>query len=630
MQKPTALRSRIPLILLAWLLFPLSAESENKTDFNLSPNYAQTIWPAGHRDSGNTDYVPVVMSRSNRIKKHLLKGHPIFWAPIAGPDGSFYITSGKGPGHSHLHAIDSNGNMLWEAPPQQSLEDLDSFALINAPIVARNGDVYVGDQNQLWAFHADGKLKWVSELTPYDVEYGFMTAIISQQGFVGGITTNGKVIFFRAEDGKLALPVLDLPGGNGPPAQDTAPEDLWKDLMDPAIKGFMFNLIQGWEIEVANTPAVHPETGRIFITAAGREPGTGTLYGIDVFDDRLEIAFEAPMGGGSGTSPAISHDGKQVYALDEDGHMLAIDADTGKRLWQTAEGGGGAASPSVGPDGTIYTVFHANLIAFNPDGTLKFQRSYDDLAASLIPEVSWLWGFVFSQPVAFISSLFTVGEKEGWINLVSGYHIKLLPSKNERTLVPIPIHSSVVAVDLETGDPVTDPLPIPETSEGFITPMPDGNTFVTLSGAISSIFYHSLNSILPKRFEVPAEPEAGLLILEPTSRRALAREGLDWLDTLIRRAAEANARGEFQEARRTIRRGTLQFEASRSVLRRAEAEGAIGRADLQSQFDGLARVRAGLDAAATHLRQENVNTRDVDKLLAEAYGELNRLSNGLR
>jgi outer membrane protein assembly factor BamB len=180
------------------------------------------------------------MSRENRIARRLLEGHPIFWPPISGPEGHLYVTSGKGPGHSNLHAFDGDGELLWKTPPQQST------------------------------------------------------------------------------------------------------------LMDPAILGFMFDLIQGWEMEVANTPALHPQTGRIYITAAGAEANSGVLYGIDVFNDRLEIAFQAPMGGGSGSSPAVSHDGRQVYALDEDGHMVAIDAGSGERLWQTPEGGGGSASPLDG------------------------------------------------------------------------------------------------------------------------------------------------------------------------------------------------------------------------------------------------------------------------------------------
>ena len=87
---------------------------------------------------------------------------------------------------------------------------------------------------------------------------------------------------------------------------------------------------------VANTPAVDPRTGRIYITAAGPlDDGsfTGLLYGLDIVGGEVQIAFAAPMGGGSGTSPAISPDGTQVYAADGDGVMNAFDAATGAQLW---------------------------------------------------------------------------------------------------------------------------------------------------------------------------------------------------------------------------------------------------------------------------------------------------------
>jgi outer membrane protein assembly factor BamB len=137
------------------------------------------------------------------------------------------------------------------------------------------------------------------------------------------------------------------------------------------------NLIQGWQLEVANTPAIHPETGRLYITAASASPDTGVLYGIDIADDALRIAFQAPMGGGSGTSPAISHDGSTVYAVDERGRMVAIDAHTGKRLWQSKEGGGGSASPSIGTDETIYTPFQDRITAYDRDGRVRWEKSFN-------------------------------------------------------------------------------------------------------------------------------------------------------------------------------------------------------------------------------------------------------------
>lgn len=486
-----------------------------KTNANLSPQLFDSLWPVGHRDSGNTDLVPIELGSSFTLKKHLLQGHPVFWAPTIGRDGVSYVVTGAPPGNSHLFAITPDGELLWSAEPQSSLKDLDSFAIMNAPTVDAEGDLYVGDRDQLWAFKPDGTVKWVVDLQAYDVEWGFMTVMLSRQRYVGGVTTNGKVLFFWSHDGKLAVPPLDLPGGAGPAAEDVPPEFLWKDLMDPELIPFLFNLIQGWELEVANTPAIHPETGRLYITAAGATPGTGVLYGIDITDDALTIAFQAPMGGGSGTSPAVSHDGARVYAVDELGRMVAIDAHTGSRIWQSDEGGGGSASPSVGADETIYTPFQDRVRAYAPDGEVRWEMSYDSMCRTRLPDPGGVWGYVLSEPAAFIDSILTVGIRTGWMNVVCGYHLPKFLSRSERTRVPIPQESLFVTFDLRNGEVVGEPLALPETSEGFVTPLSNGNAMVTTSGAISSIFYYMVNRILPERLQVDGPPKAGVLLLEP-------------------------------------------------------------------------------------------------------------------
>lgn len=488
---------------------------QSKTELGLSPQYMQSMWPAGHRDSANTDFVPTTLRSDYQLDKHVLEGHPIFWAPTIGIDGTSYVVTGAPPGSSHLFAISPDGEILWSAPPQESLADLDSFAIMNAPTIDAAGDLYVGDRNQLWAFKPSGDVKWVVDLEPHGVDWGFMTVVISRQNYVGGVTTNGKVLFFWSHDGALAMPPLDLPGGAGPAPEDEAPDGLWKGLMDPDLIPFLFNLIQGWELEVANTPALHPETGRLYITAAGKTPDAGILYGIDITDDALTIAFQAPMGGGSGTSPAISHDGNSVYAVDELGRMISIDAHTGKRQWQSDEGGGGSASPSVGADETIYTPYQDRITAFTQDGTVRWEKSYSDICKERLPKLGGVWRFVFSEPVAFIDSILTVGPRSGWMNVVCGYHLPKILSRSERTRVPVPRESLFVTFDLADGTVVGEPIVLPETSEGFITPLTNRNAAVTTSGAISSIFYHTVNRILPEELKVAGPPKAGLLLLKP-------------------------------------------------------------------------------------------------------------------
>ena len=178
-----------------------------KTESNLSPQLFDSLWPAGHRDSANSDFVPMELGHSFALKKHFLQGHPIFWPPTIGLEGTSYVVTGAPPGNSHLHAISPDGEVLWSAAPQESLDDLDSFAIMNAPTIDAEGDLYVGDRDQLWAFKPNGDVKWVVDLKQYGVDWGFMTVMLSRQRYIGGVTTNGKGLFFWAHSGELAMPL---------------------------------------------------------------------------------------------------------------------------------------------------------------------------------------------------------------------------------------------------------------------------------------------------------------------------------------------------------------------------------------------------------------------------------------
>jgi hypothetical protein len=204
-----------------------------------------------------------------------------------------------------------------------------------------------------------------------------------------------------------------------------------------------------------------------------------------------------------------------VYAVDEFGRMISIDAHTGRRLWQSKEGGGGSASPSVGPDETIYTPFQDRITAYTKEGRVRWEKSYSELCKERLPEPGGVWSYVLSEPVAFVNSLLTVGMHHGWMAVVCGYHLPKFLSKSDRTRVPVPQESLFVTFDLATGELIDEPLVLPETSEGFVTPLPNGNVIITTSGAITSIFYYMVNRILPERLKVAGPPKAGLLLLEP-------------------------------------------------------------------------------------------------------------------
>jgi hypothetical protein len=95
-------------------------------------HYAHSAWATVHRDSGNTDYVPLRVSTAVEPAWTALDGAALFVGPVIGPEGNLYVPSGRGEGTSHLHAFARDGALLWETPPMRSRADFDHAAVVSA------------------------------------------------------------------------------------------------------------------------------------------------------------------------------------------------------------------------------------------------------------------------------------------------------------------------------------------------------------------------------------------------------------------------------------------------------------------------------------------------------------------
>ena len=570
----------LALILAAFSLAPTSALANGGppgggleggvTDIGQTPLYSQTAWASIHRDSRNSDFSPFVAPAANQVEWTALDGAATLTSFSIGPEGNHYIATGQGPGTSHLHAFDRDGNVLWESAPQASLADLDSGAISSAPLVDAAGDVYLADLNQLWAFHADGTVKWAADLPASDSP--FITAIITNEGFVGGITTKGAVALFNRDDGSSAVPVFQLPAGDPPPAPPPRP-GLWVNgLMDPAVIPLVEPAFFGAMVTVANTPAVHPETGRIYITAAGPLDGgggfTGLLYGLDIVDGEIEIAFASPMGGGSGTSPAISPDGTQIYAADGDGLMNAFDAQTGATLW-VATGAAGAASPGVGPDGTVYSGDPApsaslTVVALDPDdGSTLWAQNYDALGAALpqLPPVPPF--FPTGQPIVRFNSVVSTSAQKVWVVLTAGYEF-FNPAAGTSRLQPRV--TLLAALDPVDGS-VISTTPLRDTNEGVVTFGSDGSIYTDHSAILSSVFFYGINPLLqgaglPAPYLAPGPPPGGVTSLGPVSLVDHMAESIEWVQSLNASALAELPGGNVDAALTATRRGRTQLQAT--------------------------------------------------------------------
>lgn len=514
---PYAATSLLVVILAALAGCQSSTTSATPTT---SPPYADTEWASVHAGPRNDDYVPLQLAGRFQHEWTALTGAATPAPVTIGPEGNIYQTTGQGPGTSTLHAFDRDGTVLWRTAPWTTVADFDSCAVLQAAIVDDAGDLYVSDCNQFWAFHSDGTVKWTIDLPPPPAGapfqdgsvttpiMPFITAFFTKDGSVGGITLFGDVVIVNRADGASVAPVINLPGGPAPPTTQVFPPTLWQDgFVDPEIIELTFNVFFAGLIESANTPAVDPASGRIFVTGTDAVmPGVGTLYGLDFTPGtpgQIEIATTSVIGPGSGSSPALSPDGSAIYVSDDSGSLYSFAAGTGMLNWSLPL----AAAPgsaSVGPDGTVY-VLAGDLTAVTPDGDIEWVADMTALAEERLPEDP-----DFSGRFALPNGIPTVTDNALLVPYFVGYSFNIAGA--DRTII---IEQLYLTIDIVTGALLqgSEPyLAANGSNEGFAIPLRDGTVLVS-SGEFFTTgimpIASMVNALLPEGFQV-LEPVGGL------------------------------------------------------------------------------------------------------------------------
>ncbi|MBW2500601.1 MAG: PQQ-binding-like beta-propeller repeat protein [Deltaproteobacteria bacterium] len=469
--------------------------------------YSEGGWATLHRSGANRRFAGDVPLSGSYRRWQALEGASVLTAPTLAPGGQrFYVTTGQGKGAPNLHAFSIQGELLWQAEPWRDAESgVDPCAILSSAIVDREGNVYIGDCNQLFAFRPDGRLKWVvplpapqrgdwqpSETLPINA---FTTAVFTREGHVAGITNFGDVVVVDRATGRALTAPNRLPGLLPPPsaAVPMATSVFGDGLMAEEIREWAWQLLFGGHMRSANTPAVDEASGRIFVAATSTNEGLGALYALDLVSTRgadgagfaargagapltIRIAHATDMGPGSGSSPALSPDGRHVYVSDEEGVFYAIDAREGGIVWQV-ETKSTAAAAAVGGDGTIYSLQADGpaLVAISPGGEIAWESDLSRLTTERLPS-SWLLG----DPVALGNGNPTVLSDRILVPVIYGYETRI------GRRIPWPVDSTVVAIDAATGEGLIDVVALPDDSTGITVALPDGTLINSLGTALTS------------------------------------------------------------------------------------------------------------------------------------------------
>lgn len=457
---------------------------------------------------------------------HRLPGASTLTIPTVSPDGKrLYVTTGLAKGSSNLHAFSIEGELLWQAAPWQDVNDsVDACAILSSPVIDTQGDIYINDCNQMWAFKPDGQVKWVVALPavqPGDwIAAGdhpvnaVTTAAFTAQGHLLGVTNFGDIVIFDRADGAILNKPYRLPGVI-PPSSDVVPLPdslLGDNFMDPQFREWTWQLIFGGNMRSANTPAI-AANGRLFVMATATTAGRGALYALDLLTTdagiELQQAFATEVGPGSGSSPALSPTADSVYVSDEEGWLYSVDAVNGELKWRVKTNAAAGAA-AVGEDGTVYALQqHAPaVIAVTADGKIAWES--DISALSQAYPTSWLLG----QSAAIGNGNPTVTADAVVVPVVYGYQLKV------GRIIPLPVASTLVALDLKTGKAIDNVVKLADDSSGITAVLANGIIINSLGGVISSSvkpLQTVINWLLPGELKL-LEPIGGIQVSLPIER----------------------------------------------------------------------------------------------------------------
>ncbi len=314
----------------------MDAEDENSNVISLDPK--DTPWPMKCHDNHHTGRSPYSTADNNGAE--LWKFKTISWiecGPVLDSDGTLYF----GDYYGYVYALNDDGSLKWRF-------DKGAFGTVtSAPTIGDDGTVYVGNWDKfLYAINPDGNLKW-------KFNAGYFASIL-------GSCAVGS-------DGTIYFGTCDLTNDN-------------KQV------GIIFAVnpdgTEKWRYQtgyyISSSPAI-ADDGTIYI-------GSGDTYFYAINPDG-SLKWRFKTGDYIKGPPSIADDGT-VYFGSYDGYLYAIFPD-GTLRWKCEIGYGTESNPSMGSDGTIY-VGGEKLYAVNADGSLKwsFELNNNEIIFQSSPAVS--------------------------------------------------------------------------------------------------------------------------------------------------------------------------------------------------------------------------------------------------
>jgi outer membrane protein assembly factor BamB len=223
-----------------------------------------------------------------------------------------------------LHAVDTaNGKALWQF-------GVYSFLPV-CPAIGRDGTLYLPvDNGYFYALNPDGTVKWREVIT--DNGYGSITCIPS-------IGPDGTVYQYRSKPGTPGMAAFDPATG----------EELWRCTLPG-------------DVYTAEVVAIRAD-GTLFIGGNVTDPEPhSAIYAINGATGEV-LWNSVDTAGYVHIAPCIDAAGK-LYVTTSSCKLACLSGTDGSEIWRYDLPGANTATPSIGPDGTLYVASTGGLLAF--------------------------------------------------------------------------------------------------------------------------------------------------------------------------------------------------------------------------------------------------------------------------
>lgn len=322
-------------------------------------SHAGAGWPTYGGTDGNANYSTADVPDKLALNWSRPTGGPISAPPVISGKDTVGVTADTQNGCNTFYFDSNAGRKIY-------CRRLDGGAQLSSLLLDQYDNAYVGAPGVFYGLNTTGAVRWQTPTIGLA-----LSAKFAAPGIVLAVTQQGQVQLMDAQTGNLMAAPVTL-------RTDTDPSNPGNGLGDC--------VDNGPHCPVPAAPAIDPARQQFYLNFWPQGKIASEVRAFDYSEVNgtrsIRDGWTAEIPGGVIGSPVLSPDSSTLYIYNRLGSLYALDAASGKQLWNYNVGGYGMGTMAVSSNGTIVPtgVLGSPVVAIkNDDGKAKPLWHRDDL-----------------------------------------------------------------------------------------------------------------------------------------------------------------------------------------------------------------------------------------------------------